>query len=259
MKMARLKRFVSVAGIQGMLLSWLFLLAVFPGCRPAHRLDSPEALRAAYLRAIDDARVATPEEISRNLLAIVPYDTALRWRPGAAGRGEQVLVVTWTNWEGYDAHLGDTLSLERDVWVTAVPQLRDFCRRFRGRQLVLRLEQLLGLPPHSGKTRFVEMWVDPDDLFRPAPDPEITDHEAELDFPRSGRFVQISDTHRRWIENLKSSSYGETGYPWTRLGYTYDWGNPKGEIGLSEFVIRSGAVITIHGVFSTDEYCGRKE
>ena len=27
-------------------------------------------------------------------------------------------------------------------------------------------------------------------------------------------------------------------YPWTRLGYTYDWGNPRNLVGLSEFVLR---------------------
>ena len=45
----------------------------------------------------------------------------------------------------------------------------------------MRLEKLLGLPPNSGKTKFVEIWVRPQDLFRPSPDPEITDCVAELD------------------------------------------------------------------------------
>jgi hypothetical protein len=26
-------------------------------------------------------------------------------------------------------------------------------------------------------------------------------------------------------------------YPWTSLGYTYDWGNPFTHVGLSEFVV----------------------
>jgi hypothetical protein len=51
------------------------------------------------------------------------------------------------------------------------------------------------------------------------------------------------------------TSYSNTGYPWTRLGYTYDWGNPKSEIGLSEFVIKNGAPIKIHSVVNADAYC----
>ncbi len=37
---------------------------------------------------------------------------------------------------------------------------------------------------------------------------------------------------------------------WTRFGYSYDWGNPKNPVGLSEFVIRidpnkNGGEITV--------------
>ena len=28
------------------------------------------------------------------------------------------------------------------------------------------------------------------------------------------------------------------GFPWTRLGYTYDWGKPDNHVGLSEFILR---------------------
>jgi len=45
------------------------------------------------------------------------------------------------------------------------------------------------------------------------------------------------------------------GYPWTRLGYTYDWGNPDSEVGLSEFVITAGATIKIENVYETAAYC----
>jgi hypothetical protein len=110
--------------------------------------------------------------------------------------------------------------------------------------LPLRLEQLLGLPPAKGYTKFVELWVDPDDLFRPSPDPEVTDTVAQLDFPAG-----VSAEHRSWYEeNLNTT------YPWTRLGYTYDWGNPASEVGLSEFVIRKGAAVTIRSVTPTNAY-----
>jgi hypothetical protein len=44
-------------------------------------------------------------------------------------------------------------------------------------------------------------------------------------------------------------------YPWTQLGYTYDWGNPESEVGLSEFVIRKGSTVVIKSVSNLDEYC----
>ncbi len=92
-------------------------------------------------------------------------------------------------------------------------------------------------------------------LFRPAPDPEISDHEAELDFPVSNRFIRLSDVHVRWLEDQKKASYGCDGYPRTLLSYNYDWGNPETEVGLSEFVIRKNASVVIHSVSTINDYC----
>ena len=207
----------------------------------------------AYSQAIRDAAVAEPDEISKNLVAIIPSNDALQWNRATG----EVLVVTWTSWDGYDDHVGGSMPLAREVWITVVPEMVAFCReqQIEPSQVTLRLEQVLGLPPGNGKTKFVEMWVAPDDLFRPAPDPAISDHEAELDFPVSNRFVTISKDYQQWFNDLARTSYGANGYPWTRLGYTYDWGNPESEIGLSEFVIRSGAVVKIHSVTGTSDYC----
>jgi hypothetical protein len=47
------------------------------------------------------------------------------------------------------------------------------------------------------------------------------------------------------------------GYPWTRLGYTYDWGNPESEVGLSEFVVAAGSMVGIEAVSDNETYCGQ--
>ncbi|MEZ4436423.1 MAG: hypothetical protein R3F65_28825 [bacterium] len=66
----------------------------------------------------------------------------------------------------------------------------------------------------------------------------------------------MSDEHRMWVEALTEESYGE-GYPWTRLGYTYDWDPAAGSVvGLSEFVIRPGSVVGVESVTGTGAYCG---
>jgi hypothetical protein len=114
---------------------------------------------------------------------------------------------------------------------------------------------LLGVPPNNGKTTFVEFWASPEDLFRPSPDPEITDQEAGLDFPQSAEYVTVDSNYIQWFNNLRNSSYGANGYPWTRLGYTYDWGNPFTRVGASEFVIRSGATVGVYLTATTEEYC----
>jgi len=212
---------------------------------------SPEA---AYQAAIKDASVATQDEISRELVAILPDSPNVVWNADRTA----VLMLTWTGWTGYDDAVNSQMTLQREVWATPVPTLQKFCQN-PGKLpaeggLTLRLEQLMGLPPGNGKTRFVEMWVTPDNLFRPSPDPAITDHEAELDFPVSAA-MSVTQGHKEWINNLKASSYGKDGYPWTRLGYTYDWGRTDSHVGLSEFVIQQNSDVTIKSVQQIDSYC----
>ena len=48
-----------------------------------------------------------------------------------------------------------------------------------------------------------------------------------------------------------------THFPWTRLGYTYDWGSkePK-KVGGSEFIIKQGVTIYLHSITPTNDYPG---
>jgi hypothetical protein len=237
--------------------------ALFSGCPPTVPAVSDEQLQQAFQAAIKDAEVAEPGEISTRLTAITPYNDRLIW-DGAAG-ASRVLMVTWTSYTGYDNLVGKSIRVDdmlkstetsRDTWVTAAPELQEFCKKqhLDSAAMTLRTERVMGVPPHNGKTRFVAFWVNPDDLFRPSPDPEITDHEAELGFPVSANFIAVSQEHVDWINALKATSYGTNGYPWTRLGYTYDWSTPFCNVGMSEFVIRSGATVDVASVTLNDDF-----
>ena len=228
------------------------------GCSGLAGLErtSHEVLWQRYQAAVDDAETASPSEISLQLQAVVPSNPSLRWR-GEPGRSE-VLVVTWTDWRGYDGGAGSEMTLGKDVWVTLVPDLQAFCRRLpqgHAKGVSRRIEQVLGLPPDGGRDRFVEIWASPGDLLRPCPDPEISDFECGLDFPGSA-YSTLSPHYRTWFENLVATTDGEGGYPWTRLGYTYDWGGRRGrEVGLSELLIRKGAQVTLAAVHEELTYC----
>ena len=226
------------------------LLVVAAGCPLAVPADP-----AIYKKAVADAETAEPSEISYTLTPIVDWNRDLIWQ--GEGDSERVLVVTWTSWTGYNDLVGQDTVVTRDTWVTPAPDVQQFCREhlLMPPNLVPRLEQLLGLPPDNSKTTFVELWVHPADLFRPTPDPDITDDEAQLDFPKVNGYLSVSDAYLLWFYDLMNSSYGENGYPWTRLGYTYDWGNPVSDVGLSEFVIRKGATVGVQRSASTEDYC----
>jgi len=69
---------------------------------------------------------------------------------------------------------------------------------------------------------------------------------------------QAYEFHRDWFNlqmSLQAYDDPSKGYPWTRLGYTYDWGNPESEVGLSEFVIAAGSTVTIDQVIANEAYC----
>jgi len=158
-------------------------------------------------------------------------------------------------------------------WVSVAPELKNLLGRY---PTLLRVAQSLGLPPPAAtqtleNTCILEIYVSPADLFRPSADPEVSDHEAELAFPADG-FRKFDDTiiiysempcdpsycdnctasgkcgmtsYRKWYSNRRTYVYSQTSvnspYPWTALGYTYDWGNPvPPHYGVSEFVINSG-------------------
>ena len=101
------------------------------------------------------------------------------------------------------------------------------------------------------------------DLFRPTPDPEITDHEAQLDFSQSQDFLTVSEKYKEWYNNrvnefnrrLIEENRTKMPAPWTRSGYTYDWGASQNHIGLSEFVLRKGANLEVDSVTAVNDYC----
>ena len=104
---------------------------------------------------------------------------------------------------------------------------------------------MLGLPATSLNDTIVEFYVDPQYLLRPSRDPEITDREAEISFRTNTPYAdKVSTNYSAWFQStIISRNYGMTNgvwnaYPWTQLGYTYDWLKTGNNVmGLSEFVI----------------------
>lgn len=204
---------------------------------------------AMYMNAVKDAVIAEENEKSNHLIAVSKDNSYIKWDD----KKEKVLVVTWTKYASSYLNKSEVTTSWGDVWVTVVPELLDWYRNSKQsfKDKVLRTEQLLGLPKGSGDTNFVELWVSPSDLFRPAPDNEIDDSTVNMDFP-----PDTSKDYIGWFDNQIIYSYFPLKYPWTRLGYTYDWGNPGNEVGLSEFIIKKGSNVLVKAVYSNEDYLG---
>ena len=92
-----------------------------------------------------------------------------------------------------------------------------------------------------------------------AADNEITDTTAGLNLPDD-----TEPWYRDWFNTLRAQQYFQSekpkhnAYPWTQLGYTYDWGNPVSEQGVSEFVIKANTQVIINAIFTIDAYCDKR-
>ena len=222
-------------------LLFLVLTLFLAGCatrKPATLSTDP--LWDLYYAAVRDSSVIAPDDV----------------HPLPAITETRVKVVTWTKWP-YD--LGQ-MQLKGTTWVSLYPVVQNFCKNYSGPDLELRLRQLMGLPPDSEKVHFVTFEVSAADLFRPCSSPDITTTGCDLNLPEG-----VSDYHARWFAAQMASSYQQpndapspsspVGYPWTRLGYTYDWNPKTSKVGPAELIARKDAFVNVLEITPTFDYC----
>ncbi len=224
--------------------AWLCLaLALTLLCvSPALGAGTAEEL---YAQAIEDAKTIEPEELLPLKTTLTRDDPYAQWN----ALGDRVLVCTWNDTpedypDGADLTVGD-----EPVWVFSPVEFESwYCNNAAGvEDWELRLCQLIGLPPDAGYTHFTTLWADPGDLLRPAFDPDVTTNTMSGD-------LTGNTWYQDWFEDNTAASYGDDGYPWTRLGYTYDWAPNGTEYGLTEFILPVGAVATVERTVTTQDY-----
>jgi hypothetical protein len=260
-------RFIHVAALEDPSLLPRRVSATSPECDELCRKYAAAVAATKYPRAAD---------ISRNLTALVPDTAGLIWNQKG-----QILMSTWTSIGQFSSYKpGQPIDLQGDTWWTAAPFMQDFCRgaRLTGEGLRVRIAQRLGMPATTANDGFVQVWIDPQYIFRPCPDPEIEDHECQVQIPmippftrtddeppwacsgaqRPGEFVAVQDSHLQWMCTNWTGSYQfkDPGldFPWTALGYTYDWGQAD-HVGPSEFVTLDGTAAVFASAVATDQYC----
>lgn len=161
----------------------------------------------------------------------------------------------------------EIVSTGEGIWVTVVPEVQNICRGFTG-DVAMQLRQLLGLRPDDDVPRFLILKVKASDLFRPAvypdtmtiyPCPEPPDDKCGNVFPPKppdGPLLAPWKSHVEWMASASFSLHAVPGgYPWTHLGYTYNWAPGKDRYGASEYVIRAPAKATITKKATPADYC----
>lgn len=234
-----------------------FFLMSMMACRTSQHLSNQTSTtdEVIYRQAIQDAMYATAPKVCSTLVKIDKSNKDLTWK--TIDGEDYLLVVTWKqNVSYYEPYLDSSFynTGKYPIWITTAPELKNRIQKEQPTNINRRLVQLLGLPPNATYSYFVEFWVRPQDLFRPCLDPEINDASCDLCFP-----ANTEPSHINWINKSRIDRYYPCElyqqYPWTQLGYTYDW-HPKNKshVGLSEFVIGKNKNLVVHAIYTTEEY-----
>ncbi|NSL87901.1 hypothetical protein ECE50_013725 [Chitinophaga sp. Mgbs1] len=193
-----------------------------------------------YAHAVTDAMYADSSEISQTLWPVTRDNPDMEWK--TINGQEYVLMATFMKFPASYPQGDSITNVWGESWVFTPKQMKSrIGPGFKpGSDTVGRICQLLGLPPAGAgsNTHIAEVWVKASSLYRPAGNNNITTRTT-------GAILQGSDsTYNAWFNNYIIYAYyrplsgSGMHYPWTRLGYTYDWAPGANEMGLSEFVIR---------------------
>lgn len=199
-----------------------------------------------YNVAILDAMVSEEFEI-QPLVTLTKEDELTTWNENG-----EVLLVTWHSYpDSYIEGEVTTLSFGT-VWTftdkevlawyeTNGDEVTDYDERF---------VQLIGLYPDDPNTHFTAFWVNPEDVVRPAYASDVTTDAMYITY-----YDGMDESHVEWMDgNTISSYFGEYRYPWTRLGYTYDWADNGVDYGLTEFLVLQDSEVTVEFTLTTEEF-----
>jgi hypothetical protein len=149
------------------------------------------------------------------------------------------------------------------IWVTLLKQTKKRCAEFAksSRNLNLRLKQYLGLRESDTKGYFYELIVKRDALERPCEKTDVNIDKCKKVDCYSGSEIEDVTSYNDWFKRQSAcknynhkDAIDKYDYPFTRLGYTYDWGG-QNHVGGTEFIIRKQ---TKENLFQTGKKSSKK-
>lgn len=211
------------------------------------------ALQADLDAAIADAQQLDSTKISHKLTPIRKGYPGQEWT--VQDGHDMVLLVTLVDSSRLHKFFGrdDLHRIDREMgtWVTLPADWISRRAAFEGLDSVaahMRLLQMYGLSPDCDYDIMVKFYADPNGMFRPAHDPDITTTSAPLQFPSyvDEKFTVGETNFREWYRYSVSAAYeDDSPLPWTQLGYTYDWHHGAQHEGLSEYVVSHNTLIKV--------------
>lgn len=222
----------------------LFMLAALSSCCSGKPTDDE-----LFAAAVRDAVFADEDEILP-LVNIIKDDANVLWSED----GKSVLVAFMHKYP--DSYVpGEEIELKwGNVWCVSEAEFHNWMQNNSEKvsDWTQRLHQVLGMPYSKGYNSVTALWVDASLIYRPA---YVTDAKAEMkNEPVKTGDEEFDAMYKEWFDGNIIWSYFDSAFPWTRLGYTYDWADNGTEYGLSEFLVFSGAKAKVEYTYSVDEF-----
>lgn len=169
---------------------------------------------------------------------------------------DSVLVGSLVSSGAYTKYYKNTNSVGTNVWVFIPKELKKGMENKLKHSTAYvdtlkRLHQFLGLDTIRTQLRdtFVFFKIKKQDLFRPAYNSSI---ESEVE--ANATECRTTDSKDPIIINWFLNQQKTNSYPWTRMGYTYDWGDNNEHFGATEFVTKKGVGINCRGYMTVSNF-----
>lgn len=214
-----------------------------------------DALRRDYQNAVIDAVIPDKNKVHSGLMQINGPENSTGQEWVTVDGRKMVLVTTlikdeflkyWMNDEPFELKINSSVSIPSE-WSRFK---QDFVP-LNDTHDMIRMMQLLGLPQDEHHTVMIEYYANAEKIFRPCKNSQTTTDVCPLDYPTGTKKEYIE-----WFETYKDKSYkGTPAYPFTQMGYCYDWNrNSKDHVGLSEFIVPKGTLIKVKNRMSYQEF-----
>jgi hypothetical protein len=244
-----MKKFLTQKAISPIAAILLVIVSIGGTIGVGQLVDLPDknqnSLEYLYSQAVKDAMTIESDEVLPVVKLTEDSDMV------TFNDKNEVLLVTWHKYP--DSYVpGQQANLKYGaVWTFTDKEMAGWYEENKNgvADWELRFEQLIGLPADTKYTHFSAIWVPLDNIKRPAYSWDIAGDITDVAFDDNDdqNFIQ-------WFDSNIVSSYFEDDYPWTRLGYTYDWAADDIEYGLSEFLVEKGTNVTVEFTYTTQEF-----
>ena len=198
--------------------------------------ESEEDQQILFDDAVEDAMIIDKDEI-------LPVVSLEEGQPYAVyDQDGRILLYTFHKYPDSYPDGADVKLEWGNVWTFTGGELEEWYQKNKENvtDWQTRIKELIGLRPDNESDHFTAMWVKPEDVFRPAYVSDIGTIEMTDAFSE-----EVDEDYKEWFDSNIISSYFDGKYPWTRLGYTYDWADNGSEYGLSEFIVKKDSDVKV--------------